>query len=52
MNDPYEKAFKNVMKGMNLLRDMIVELASRTLTIKEYQDFAETLNKQQEEAHE
>ena len=45
MNDPYQKAIEQ-------LRDMIIELALRTLTVKEYQSFADSLKKKQEEEHE
>lgn len=45
MKDPYQKAFDQVAEALNTLRDMIFELAKRTLTIKEYEEYAETLNK-------
>lgn len=43
--DPYQKAFDQVVDALNTLKDMIVELAKRTLTVKEYEAFAESLNK-------
>lgn len=42
--DPYQKAFNEVIDAINTLRDMIIELAKRTLTIKEYEAFAEALS--------
>lgn len=39
--DPYERAFKDIEKILNKIFKMVVWLAERTLTTKDYKEFAD-----------
>ena len=41
MKDPYEKVWENISKSLTKLGNMIVWLAKRTLSVKEYMEFAD-----------
>lgn len=45
MKDPYEEVFKEIGKAFKKQTDFIIELAKRTLTAKEFEEYFETVNK-------
>lgn len=48
MKDPYEKAWDSITKVFNTFIDMIVWIAQRTLTAKEFQEFLDEFNEKSE----
>lgn len=47
MKDPYEKVFEEIGKAFLKVNKMIVELAERSLTVKEFQEFVKTFDEKQ-----
>ena len=47
MKDPYEKVFEEIGNAFLKVNKMIFELARRSLTVNEYQEFVKTINKKQ-----
>ncbi len=47
MKDPYEEVFEEIGKAFLKVNKMIVELAERSLTVKEFQEFVKTFDKKQ-----
>ena len=41
MHDPYEKVWQDIGKALKTLSNMIAWLAKRTLSVKDYMDFAD-----------
>ena len=41
MNDPYRKVHEDIAMALTKLSNMIVWLAKRTLSVKDYMDFAD-----------
>lgn len=39
MNDPYEKAWESIGKALSTQSKMILWIAERTLSVKEFQEF-------------
>lgn len=44
MKDPYKEVFEEIGKVLNSHTDMIMELAKACLTIKQYEEFAKTID--------
>lgn len=41
MNDPYKRFHEDIVKAISKQTNMIVSLAKRTLSVKDYMDFLE-----------
>lgn len=41
MDDPYKEVFEAISKTLQKLSNMIVWIAKRTLSVKEYEEFAD-----------
>ena len=49
MKDPYEEAWKSISKTFTKLTSMLVWIAERTLSAKEYIEFANNFNEKTDE---
>lgn len=49
MNDPIEKVFKDICKVLTRLSNMIVYVAERTLSAKDYIDFVNEFTEKSDE---
>lgn len=47
MKDPYKEVFEEIGNAFQKVNKMIVELAERSLTVKEFQEFVKTFDKKQ-----
>ena len=47
MNDPYRKLFESINKALTKLSNMIVWLAKRTLSVKDFMDFVDEFEEKQ-----
>ena len=47
MKDPYKEVFEEIGNAFQKINKMIFELASRSLSVKEYKEFVETVNKKE-----
>ena len=45
MKDPYEEVFKEIGAAFKKQTDFIIELAKRTLSAKEFEEYFKTVNK-------
>ena len=45
MNDAYKKLYESIAESLTELSNMIVSLAMRTLSVKDYQDFVDEFTK-------
>ena len=51
MNDPYEKAWKTIEKALSTQSKMILWIAERTLSVKDYKEFIDEFTKKPEDNH-
>lgn len=51
MNDPYEKAWESIGKALSAQSKMILWIAERTLSVKDYKDFIDEFTKKTEDNH-
>lgn len=42
--DPYQKTFKQIADAISTLHNMIIELAKRTMTMGEFEEFTKAVN--------
>lgn len=47
MKDPYKEVFEEIGNAFQKVNKLIFELASRSLSVKEYKEFVETVNKKE-----
>ena len=48
MDDPYKEVFEAISKTLQKLSNMIVWIAKRTLSVKEYEEFADEFSNKTE----
>ena len=51
MNDPYEKAWESIGKALSAQSKMVLWIAERTLSVKDYKDFIDEFTKKTEDNH-
>ena len=51
MNDPYKKAWESIEKALSIQSKMILWIAERTLSVKDYKDFIDEFAKKPEDNH-
>ncbi len=51
MKDPYEKAWKSIEKALSTQSKMILWIAERTLSVKDYKEFYDEFTKKPENNH-
>ena len=51
MNDPYEKAWESIGKALSAQSKMILWVAERTLSAKDFKEFADEFAKVPEDNH-
>lgn len=51
MNDPYEKSWETISKALSTQSKMILWIAERTLSVKDYKDFIDEFAKKPEDNH-
>lgn len=51
MTDPYKKAWESIGKTLSMQSKMIIWVAERSLSAKEFQEFAEEFAKKPEDNH-
>lgn len=51
MNDPYEKAFEAIGKALSAQSKMVLWIAERTLSAKEFQEFIDEFAKKPKDNH-
>ena len=49
MNDPYEKLFESISKALIKLSKMIVWIAKRALSVKDFEDFIDAFPEEGDE---
>ena len=49
MNDPYEKSWEAISKALSTQSKMILWIAERTLSVKDYKDFIDEFAKKPED---
>lgn len=49
MNDPYEMLFKSISKALIKLNKMIVWIAKRALSVKDFEDFIDAFHEEGDE---
>lgn len=45
--DPYERTFKDIVEYINQVVDMVLWIAKRTLTVKDYTEFYEEFSEKE-----
>lgn len=45
MNDPYEKAWESIGKALSAQSKMVLWIAERTLSVKDYKEFVDEFSK-------
>lgn len=51
MKDPYEKAWESISKALSTQSKMVLWIAERTLTAKDFQEFVDEFAKKPEDNH-
>ena len=51
MNDPYEKAWEAIGKALSVQSKMVLWIAERTLSAKDFMEFVNEFAKKQEDNH-
>ena len=51
MNDPYEKAWETIGKALSKQSEMILWIAERTLSVKDYKEFIDEFTKNPKDNH-
>lgn len=51
MKDPYKIAWKSIEKALSIQSKMILWIAERTLSVKDYKDFIDEFAKKPEDNH-
>ena len=51
MNDPYEKVWETIEKALSAQSKMILWIAERTLSAKDYKDLTDEFTKKPEDNH-
>ena len=51
MNDPYEKAWESIEKALSAQSKMMLWIAERTLSAKEFKDFIDEFTEKPEDNH-
>lgn len=51
MNDPYEKAWESIRKALSAQSKMVLWIAERTLSAKDYKEFIDEFAKKPEDNH-
>ena len=52
MKNPYQKVVDQIVEAINKTNRAIIELAKRSLTIKEYEDFVKAVEEKEKETAE
>jgi len=51
MNDPYEKVFESIGKALSAQSKMVLWIAERTLSVKDFKEFIDEFSKKPEDNH-
>ena len=51
MNDPYQKAWESIGKSLSVQSKMVLWIAERTLSVKDYKEFIDEFTKKPEDNH-
>lgn len=51
MNDPYEKAFESILKALSVQSKMVIWIAERTLSVKDFKELVDEFPEKPKDNH-